>query len=564
MFILFSPEDKKCKPKRPCPFCELYFADLRGHLMGPKHKDKEEVKRIQELQKEEQKLEGKEQELARKKRLAEIDNLRKLGILKENKKILSTNVVLTSSQLLCERVSEGAKVKCSKCSGFFNEKYFSRHGDKCLQNVNTDDDSQFATATSETYKDDIKTDQGPLLNNMKKDDIFDIIKSDPTLTHVGKVLIENAKPKKTRRARNKARETMRRLARLKKITGLKQAADLFCTDNMGLLEEAISEMTQSEEKQMKAGLKVALGIMIKEVCGIYINLYICQHNEAKVKQVKEFREVFSSRTYYGSVFGTAEYQLIEKSQKQTRLPKSLPKEEDHHFLMGKLEGEVQKIVQNGITTTAQYVWARRVSYVYSTLLNGKRGNETSLLEVKDWLNRDQWVNKYMVTTRDQHLLADYAIVFFMGKIRKRQGLVPMIFPKAIHTLMDLLCDKDVRKVAHVRETNEYIFAYTESAEPVLGYNEINCVCKVFGISTITFTANRHRHSTQFWNIPNKDEEQITLFLEAMGHDLETDKGTYQCPPALKMLATVPKLLETIKQVCFLNVSHHISERGTLE
>ncbi len=94
--------------------------------------------------------------------------------------------------------------------------------------------------------------------------------------------------------------------------------------------------------------------------------------------------------------------------------------------------------------------------------------------------------------------------------------------------MELVCDDEVRKVAHLRETNKYIFAYTESEEPVLGYNESNCVCKAFRISTITFTTNSHRHSTQFWTIPNKDEKQITLFLEAMGHDLQTDKVTYQC------------------------------------
>ena len=53
--------------------------------MGPKHEDKEEVKRIREMEKEEVKLDEKDRKIIRKKRVAEIDKLRKLGILNENK-----------------------------------------------------------------------------------------------------------------------------------------------------------------------------------------------------------------------------------------------------------------------------------------------------------------------------------------------------------------------------------------------------------------------------------------------------------------------------------------------
>ena len=80
-------------------------------------------------------------------------------------------------------------MKCSKCQGFFNEKYFYRHKVKCLQNVSTDSQVVKAIPLENSEEDHAKMDEGSLLKNMRRDDIFDIIKSDPTLTHVDDIIL---------------------------------------------------------------------------------------------------------------------------------------------------------------------------------------------------------------------------------------------------------------------------------------------------------------------------------------------------------------------------------------
>ncbi len=591
-------EKKYQKPVRTCPFCEQQFADLSVHFQsGNKHMDVPIIQKIRQLKQEEKKAGVKKAKIIRQERLLEVDKLRKKGILVRNTKLLSESVNMDSSMLESVRKSKGDKVKCSLCDGFYNEQFFNKHKKNCeivhsSEPLNSSLNAQIGVGKStlstslghsskevadrntlsnyssdpyiesvarkvyfkiggDTESDKRMESDSELMNKMKKDEYFEIILEDDIIKLVGKRLLATERPNKKRSARQKARSAMRRLAKIKERMGVAEALDIFNTDNIQSLEEAIDELCKPERRgqNMKAGLKVALGVLIKQVCHILIPYFICSKDEENLMMIRNFKAVFTSHTYYSRVIGAAEYQLREKSQKETRKPKSLPDEANLQFLFKRLEVEIDTITKIGINGKADFVWARKILVSYLTLMNGKRGSEPSCLTINDWLDRDSWIDKTMMKKHDKELLQKYTITFFMGKERKGKSLVPIIFHKRVNSVLDMLADKDIRKKAHVRNANDFLFAYTgNSMDGAIGFNEIDSVCKKFGIPTISATLVRHRYSTRFWNIPSLDEERINIFLDHIGHDKDTDRGVYQCPPALPILRTVPKLLNIINQV----------------
>ena len=110
-----------------------------------------------------------------------------------------------------------------------------------------------------------------LKDNMRKDQCFSIIENDPVIQQVGKAIIGARKQNKLREARNKAQTTMRRLARLKQVTGVQHANELFSLRNMADLELGLDKLCQAVEpgKPQKAGLKIGLATLIRFSSKIY-------------------------------------------------------------------------------------------------------------------------------------------------------------------------------------------------------------------------------------------------------------------------------------------------------
>ena len=203
---------------------------------------------------------------------------------------------------------------------------------------------------------------------------------------------------------------------------------------------------------------------------MFVKLLFHSCQQDKEKGQSDFQEVFNAPTYYTRVFGASEYQLHEKSQKETRKPKSLPKEDHLQMVYQYLEDELTSVEKHGINTVHDYTHARRVGYVYGTLLNGKRGSAYSKIECIDWIERNAWIDLAMMQERDHQLLDNWAVLFFMGKDRKKKGLEPIVYPKQTHKVLDMLVDPVIRKKAGVSEENTYLFAYTETSdEGAIGY-----------------------------------------------------------------------------------------------
>lgn len=480
---------------------------------------------------------------------------------------------------MCERQSEGDKVICSQCSGVFKSKYFYKHQKICQSQKKgvtlkpLDVQSYAHTSNADEYTGDAVWKK--VVAKMDHDKYFDIIKSDELIMMIGKHIYSSRKPTKEKDAKIKSRTAMRRLARLVEATkDVDTGADLFKSENFYELEEGILHVCKDEGgKQMKAGLKVAIGSLLrmsaKFVETHYIimlekkkkELNICLETEdekcikqatiaiqelkEKAEQVERFQKVLNSS--YAKMFATAEYQLKETRQRQNRKPLALPSESDLQKLRKYLLDQIADALRDDkVMSKMDYVHLRKVVLTRLTLLNARRGSEPARLLINDFQERGEWIEKEKLNPNDRDMLTKYSITFLMGK---GTSLVPLLIPKDCERAMGILVSSTNRMMAGVSLENVFVFAYTQqSTDNTTGYNEIRDICNDLEIPVITATAIRHRSSTIFWSMEGVQEATIDIFMEHMGHAKAIDKNIYAVPPVVQTIQTVVPILEAFDQV----------------
>ena len=107
---------------------------------------------------------------------------------------------------------------------------------------------------------------------------------------------------------------------MKQAVSVNSSQELFLIENIREVELAMNNMCSVEEN-LKEGLKLALGTLIKQCCAILIDHYATSGQRSVADQIREFKDVFSSPTHCAKLMATAEYQLKEKLQRQNRKPR---------------------------------------------------------------------------------------------------------------------------------------------------------------------------------------------------------------------------------------------------
>ena len=470
-------------------FCGQMKVDLRAHFLSV-HQEEEKIKELGTL--------------GKKERIQAIAALRRQGIMQKNTKIVASGG--DTRDLMCERKSAGEKVMCSRCSGVFKEAYFYKHKKTCLSpqkcvNPRALDVRSLATPTNPRPS----TEWDTVIDKMDKDKLFDNINSDDVILQIGKHIYDARKPAKCKDAKIKARTAMRRLAKLVDATvGISTAAELFVVANFYQLEDAIKVICQTDsgtDKKMKAGLKIAIGALVRMSAKILAADYIIRQQREKAVEVEMFKKVFNMN--YSKIFNDAEYQLKEKRQRDNRKPTALPDEGD----LEKLRSHLNKCVSEAIRvkstlTKTRYVQLRQVVLARLTLLNARRGSEPARMLIKDFEERDSWIDTTKLSSDDATVLVKYSITFIIGK---GATLVPVLIQKDCEKAMTILANEKNRTAAGVSEENLFMFAYTQMSEDgTTGYNEIMQVCHHISIPVITATSIRHRTSSMFWSIEGLD------------------------------------------------------------
>ena len=152
----------------------------------------------------------------------------------------------------------------------------------------------------------------------------DAIKSYDVIKEIGKSIYNTRKPTKGKEVKIKARDAMRRMAKLVAATeGVETAVELFLVRNYYALEDAILDMCGMKTDKPKVGLMVAVGTLIRNASKTMVVDHIVKNKSEDVKEVKRFQVI---NLNYAKVFSTAEYQLKEKWQRDNRKPAALADE----------------------------------------------------------------------------------------------------------------------------------------------------------------------------------------------------------------------------------------------
>ena len=164
---------------------------------------------------------------------------------------------------------------------------------------------------------------------------------------------------------------------------------------------------------LKAGLKIAVGTLVKQCCHILVDHHLTSGQKAVADEICEFRKVFASPIHYAKLTATAEYHLKEKRQRQNRKPSNLPDEADLSKLMSYIDDEVMRI--STATSPREFVQLRKVTLACITLLNARRGSEAARLLVADWYESGEWIRGARLTSKHKELFESYSVALVMGK-----------------------------------------------------------------------------------------------------------------------------------------------------
>ena len=524
----------KKKPHRPCIFCGQLKSDITAHLITV-HKNEDQIIEIQTMDK--------------RPRLQALAKLRKQGIAKRNVAIIAEGG--ESTELMCQRKCEGSKVICSICGGVYKKIFFYRHVKVCRTPKKTTVPQAVTTQASVTTNNP-PTEWEVVVNSMDRDHIYDIIKSDDLIMQIGKDIYDSRKPAKEKDGKNKARTSMRRLARLVEATeGVTKCEELFDVSHFYRFEQGIHNVCEADagsDKESKSGLKVSLGSLIRLAAKSVIANFIITNRINDSNQVERFLKVFNMN--YSKIFSRAEYQLKENRQRQNRKPSALPDEQHLEKLRVYLIKEIDEAVKRtGPLTKVMYVHLRKVTVTRLTILNARRGSEPARLQLKDFKERHEWITPGM----SKELTSKYAITYLMGKGDK---LVPVLLPRECEKAMVMLADCANRAHAGISPKNDFVFAYTQqSLDSCTGYNEIMDVCNQIDIPVITATSVRHRTSTLFWKMEGIEESTIDTFMLHLGHERSINQNIYAVPPSERIFQTVVPLIEELDQVHIYNLYH---------
>ena len=288
------------------------------------------------------------------------------------------------------------------------------------------------------------------------------------------------------------------------------------------------------DDNLKATLKVAYLFLLKRFSKIIKPKHLTEGKDADAAEIVKFVEVLELNQ--NTIFGSAEYKMLEKRQAVLKRPVNLPPDQEVLKLSDFLLLKISHIASNkfNLWNSSSYSELRDLVLCRLTLWNARRGGEPARLTLEHWTDAKDsgWLNEASLSRLDQmyrKLFTDLKVVYQSGK---GKCFVPVLFPKDSIEAMNILTDPVVREAAGVATSNRYIFPHTKgSSLHVSGWHAVNRMCVASGVSDpslVTATKMRHRVSTIFVSkeVCEKDRD---LFYRHMGHSKKMNEDVYQAP-----------------------------------
>ncbi|XP_078329658.1 uncharacterized protein LOC144624151 [Crassostrea virginica] len=536
------------RPERPCPFCEKVSTRLTEHLKA-KHKDEERVKYALSLPK--------------KQKNREFNLLKKEGIFKANQSILKSEN-FDNTQLIRERnQGQSTSLKmCSKCKGFFDSSLMFKHKKGCKDADDSEDIPQSIPVRSL-----IQNTQFPesytvqILESFRDTEYAQVIRNDDWIKNYGYSLYKNIDgSSKMVEKRISLNSKLRRLAILflhfkkiaegKGITNIHSCSQMFDREYLYLMQEAIVEMTTDKDSQSaKNGLKLSLKYLVQDVCSKMHTYYLVKKEDEKAEEINKFLYVLKGD--WPSFFKNAEEAVLIKRQAELRVPLRLPTIEN----VNKLTQFSRQILQDAsivVNDNTSFCKIRDALVCRLTLYNARRGGETcrmKLSELSDAMT-DKWLDRSVAETikdeQERKRFDETKIAYIQAS--KLARLIPVQIPIDCWNALRIVSDIEVRAAAGVHPKNPFAFPNTKhSLGHVIGWDSMAKVCQQAGLEE-NINANDMRHfvATKFSQLDASPAVR-DIFFKHMGHSETINENVYQCPPAVREIVHVGKILGQIER-----------------
>nr|XP_022289687.1 uncharacterized protein LOC111101473 isoform X1 [Crassostrea virginica] len=414
-------------------------------------------------------------------------------------------------------------------------------------------------ADKDNFSEEYKTE---ILESFRETEYGNLIRNDEWIKHYGYFLYENLQGScKKVEKRLSLNSKLRRLAHLfiefkKVVEERKQikadsCSEMFNIDHYEELKIAIANMTRDKETgKMKNGLKLTLKYLVKDVCDAMHVFYLKKKDNQKAADLGNYMLVLSKS--WSSFFKNAEESVITKRLTELRAPVKLPSKSDIIKLRDCTKSTIQDLTGDSfcLLENADFCKLRDALVCRLTLFNARRGGEPSrmvLSELTDALE-DKWIDQcrmeFVKDDIEKKLLCDTKVAYLhASKIAK---LVPVLIPKDCWKALNVLVDTEVRRVAGVHTHNDFVFPNTKnSMGHVIGWDCVDRMSQEAGLEgRLNATGMRHFIATEYalLDVAPRDRE---LFYKHMGHSEAINENIYQCPPAVREITHVGKILANV-------------------
>jgi hypothetical protein len=491
--------------------------------------------------------------------------MKKDGIFKANTKLLKSKAV-DMTKLIRER-NQGTSNQelkiCSACSGFFKASMIYKHKKTCLAAEGSTDMPVSLSTRSIVERDNFSEDYRiEILQSFRDSDYGSVIREDEWIKHYGYFLYENLQGScKKVEKRLSLNSKLRRLAHLfiefrkvlseRKEIRVESCSEMFDMDHYEELKIAIANMTWDQETgKYKNGLKLTLKYLVKDVCDAMHVYYLKKKENQKAADLGNYMLVLNKS--WSSFFKNAEESVITKRLTELRTPVKLPTKLDIIKLRDYTKSAIQDLSGNeySFIENADFCKLRDALVCRLTLFNARRGGEPSRmvrLELADALE-DKWIDQgrkeFVKDEIDKKLLCDTKLAYLhASKIAK---LVPVLIPKDCWRALKILVDVEVRREVGINPHNDFVFANTKnSLGHVTGWDCVERMSQGAGLERrMNATGMRHYISTEYalLDVAPRDRE---LFYKHMGHSEKINENIYQCPPAVREITHVGKILAKV-------------------
>ncbi|XP_022111566.1 LOW QUALITY PROTEIN: uncharacterized protein LOC110990770 [Acanthaster planci] len=488
--------------------------------MRRKHPEQEEVKA--------------ELKLPQNEMLEALSQIRKNGIYKENIRRMKSSEG-SSCELMRER-NQGTSeiVMCGSCHGFYSMSRIWRHKQVChstaVRKVSSVPVSSLRNAGSHNI--DAKF-QSSILDQFRTDTVGEICRTDTMIIQVGKKLWSRS----VNREKSIIMNDMRRLGNLLvKMRNISEncslnGEDMLKRGNFASLELALDDLSEKPNGEVKAGLSLSVGCLLKKGAKVMKGVYIIEDRLEEAEEIDRFLALLDLN--WDFLFSRSLFLVESNRQAVLRKPHSMPLERDIKRLKGFTVTAMAELVDSCDKSDVHvFNKLRALAVSRLTVFNAHRGGEPSRMTLAEWQDASQaWVDpQHAEANRDpieKYLLDSYNLAYQKGKGSRK--LFPVLIPNDTARAIDKLVEmrSSVGVLEHI---------------PLPVYSEVWQSCKWMGG---TEEGDRQNIASTLYALQDVPEKDRNTFYKHMGHSQEINTNVYQCPLAVREITSVGSYLRKI-------------------